>query len=131
MTSSGLLSASGGGTIPLSVDFGPAAAGHAYLMVASLSGTSPGTPISPDLTVPLNADPLTDLTIFFANSPFLQNTAGALDGAGAATGTLSLPPGALPPALAWNTLSFATVGVAPGAPTLTATSNAVNLTIFP
>lgn len=89
------VSASLGGSVQMQLRTGPAAAGLPYIVVASLSGTSPGTVWTPDLTVPINRDFLTDLLIANPNTPLLANSAATFDAQGNATAVLSVPPGFL------------------------------------
>ncbi len=58
--------------------------GGAYHILASASGTSPGTPWG-NLTLPLNADRILRFTALEANGPALPNTKGNLDQSGRAT----------------------------------------------
>jgi hypothetical protein len=53
-----------------------------YLVLANITGSFPGTPLSGGETLPLNWDPLTNLSIELANTPVFQNTLGTLDSKG-------------------------------------------------
>lgn len=90
------LTAAGGGTVAFQIDFGPASAGKLYLLLGSLSGTHPGTPIGA-LTLPLVSDAYTSITLGAPNSVFLPGSLGTLDAAGRGNAALSLPPGLTPP----------------------------------
>ena len=85
-----------GGSQPLSLDAGASMANAAYVLVGSLSGTSPGVTIG-SVQVPLNPDFYTDFSL--SGSPqFYTGFLGTLDADGRASATFTLPPGlALPP----------------------------------
>ena len=97
-----------------------------YLVLGSVSGTSPGLPLGMD-TLPLNPDFLTDLMILYANSGSFQNTLGTLSPKGGAKATFVLPTG-LDPALAGLEIHFAAL-VRDGGPLIA--SNAVTVTLVP
>ncbi len=78
----GTLFTSAGGGTGFKLDAGPARAGNVYLTVFGVSGTSPGTPLAPGLTLPLNVDALTLFSLNAASGPVFVNTLGLLDGAG-------------------------------------------------
>jgi len=80
-----------GGTASFSLSGGPQHAGLPYLLMGSLSGTSPGLPIDANLTLPLNADGYF-LNTLSAPGPPLGNSFGALDVNGHASVTFSVPP---------------------------------------
>jgi hypothetical protein len=101
---------------------GGAQAGNVYLVLGTVSGTSPGFQITPTLRLPLNPDGWTSTTlVFFNTGPFIR-TAGTLDSLGIANGVFFLPP---LPFLAGITFHHAYVGFASGTPVFT--SNAVPL----
>lgn len=87
-----LLAASGRGSATIQVDVGSAGAGATYLLLASLSGTSPGFLWRPGFPVPLNVDFLTDAFASDPNGNFLQGGLGLLDNQGSATATITVPP---------------------------------------
>jgi hypothetical protein len=78
-----------GGIINLSLNAGPARAGRLYLIVATLSGTAPGTPLGA-ITVPLNADPFTNVVLAFTPSPMFAGFFGNLDGQGQASAQMNM-----------------------------------------
>jgi len=84
-----------GGFINAFVDAGPAAAGHTYLVLGSLSGSSPGFTWGPNYPVPLNIDALTNYFVTTPNGGLLTNGMGTLDGLGRATAVLQWPPAVL------------------------------------
>jgi uncharacterized repeat protein (TIGR01451 family) len=89
--------ATGGTLLPTVV--ARCAPGQLYVIAWTASGTSPGTPLTPNLTIPLNQDGLTQLGLAIANGPMLQSFVGVLDAQGVGRATLSWPAGLmLPPA---------------------------------
>ncbi|MCP3914076.1 MAG: hypothetical protein GY711_00795 [bacterium] len=114
------LSASAGGTARLVLNLGNTAAGSAYHLYASASGTSPGTtlPIGGGLLIPLNRDRLFDLTESSPDHAGLEGFVGLLDATGRAEASLHAPAGALQP-LVGSSLSFCAVVGSGSAATLT------------
>ncbi|MEY4675133.1 MAG: hypothetical protein RL148_2917 [Planctomycetota bacterium] len=90
-------------------DGGAARAGRFAVLLASASGTTPGVPLAPGVTLPLVPDPLTVLSLDLAASG-APSFAGALDPSGRRQSTLAIPGGVLAPllglelAFAWGTL---------------------------
>ena len=119
-----------GGAQTLTLQAGAANAGRSYLVLGSVSGTSPGLPIN-GVVLPLAFDAYTNLTIALANSGTHQNTLGSLDAFGTATSSIHIPAG-LSPTLAGLVLHHAYVVFqgAPGSPAVMA-SNAVSVTLTP
>jgi hypothetical protein len=62
-----------------------------YLIVWGGSGTAPGVPLSPTVTVPLNPDGFTDLGLAALNGPVLGGFLGVFDGQGLGHATFALP----------------------------------------
>jgi len=91
----GAISTTLGGSSNIFVDVGPAGAGDTYLVIASLSGTSPGFDWAPGFPVPLNVDPVTELLASDPNGGLLSNGLGVFDAQGRATATFFWPPGLL------------------------------------
>ena len=107
------LSASSGGTAPFVLNE-PDFAGGAYLILASASGTSPGTPMGPAGTLPLVRDSVFRASMRLAGDPAtLPGTRGLLDSSGRAEAAFVVPAGALK-SLIGRELSWAAV-VADGA----------------
>lgn len=80
------VSVSNGETCRFLISAGPANAGRSYVMLGSLSGTTPGTALpSSSLTIPLKQDRYFEYTQTTPNGVFLQNSAGVLDANGRAT----------------------------------------------
>lgn len=100
------LSLAAGGAFAFTLDLGPAQAAAPYVFAGSLTGTAPGIPVGPGLTVPLVFDALTSWNLAFPNTAPYADTYGALGPLGAACPRLVLP-GGLPPALAGLTLHHA------------------------
>jgi parallel beta-helix repeat protein len=98
-----------------------------YLLLASASGTSPGTPLPGGMvTLPLNWDILTSYVMLYLNSPAFMDFMGALDGEGMGYAQFdSLVP--LSPAYAGLTLSFAYALNTPW----DAVSNPMNVEVIP
>jgi IgA Peptidase M64/CARDB len=63
-----------------------------YLMAWTGSGTQPGIPLAPGLVLPLNYDPLTQLSLDGLNGPVFGGFLGLLDAQGRAQATFTLPP---------------------------------------
>jgi hypothetical protein len=104
------LSASLGGAVPLVANLGAAQAGAQYLMLASSSGTQPGT-VFQGASVPLNADGLFWSSVNGANGPRFVNTLGLLSATGRAQGSYVAPPLALVLAIGQH-YDFATLRLA-------------------
>ena len=79
------------------MDAGTKHASKAYFMLGSITGTKPGIKLG-NVTLPLQYDPYTDLTIMFPNSPLLSGSLGVLDASGRGTAKFNAVP-QLPPAL--------------------------------
>jgi hypothetical protein len=101
------LSEAVGGAVNFTLAAGPAHANRRYLLLGSVSGTSPGTPL-PDgtVTLPLNWDLLTNTIIALLNTPVFANFTGTLDGTGGGTAQFNTF-GPLPTGSAGTILYFA------------------------
>lgn len=80
-----------------SVNFGlyayPENAGRNYLLLGSVSGTSPGIQLPGGMvTLPLKYDVFTGLIINLLNTALFSDFMGVLDGQGTGSATLNLPP---------------------------------------
>jgi hypothetical protein len=121
------LSASDGGTAPFVLDR-PDFASGAYVLLASASGTSPGTPFGRAGELPLVLDPVFRASLRMAGAPaFLPGTRGVLDSSGRAEAAFVAPPGALV-SLIGRRISWAAV-LATGAKA--ATTEAVGFEVVP
>ena len=104
-----------------------------YILLGSLSGTTPGVPVGP-YVVPLNADSYLARTFITPNSLYLANSMGVMTpapgGGGKATASLTLPPG-LSPALVGKTVHHSFVYVETQTGTVNFVSNAVPLALLP
>ena len=99
------LSLSAGGAIELLVDPGPGAAGFAFWIFGSASGTAPGIAVG-GLVLPLAFDPYFVFTASHPGPPPCAGFLGALGVHGTGAAALIAPPGASP-ALAGLTLHHA------------------------
>lgn len=81
------ISVTAGDSMTFSISAGPANAGRQYLMLGSLTGTTPGQPLPGGLTLPLADDRYLQYTQHVPNSPILSNSMGVLDANGRATVT--------------------------------------------
>jgi parallel beta-helix repeat protein len=101
------ISASAGVVANFSLNAGASYAGRKYLLVATLSGTSPGTLLPGGLaTLPINWDILSDLTVQYANTPMFHQFLAVLDGAGTASAQFNTF-GPIDGSLVGYTMSFA------------------------
>lgn len=91
-----IVSASGGSTINLDLDAGPANAGKLHLLLGSGTGTSPGIPLDPGVVLPLNFDAYLNITLANANTPVFTSTFGLLDVNGQAACSVNIPSGQNP-----------------------------------
>jgi hypothetical protein len=95
-----------GGVITMNLDAGVANANRNYIMVGSISGTSPGIPLPGGTTVlPVNWDIFTSIVLDNLNTLLFNNFLGVLSATGTATAQLNVP-GPVPGA-AGLTMSFA------------------------
>jgi hypothetical protein len=90
------LDASAGGVQLMSLDAGLAHAGELFIMAGSLSGTSSGTVVG-SLTVPLNVDGYTLLSLTPGSAVPIAPKVGTLDAFGQASVALTAVPGVLMP----------------------------------
>ena len=79
------VSATRGASVPLWLDGGAPSALNSYLILASASGTSPGTPFA-GVQVPLNLDFVLRTSYASAGTGHFRGTIGSLDGSGRGTG---------------------------------------------
>ncbi|MFH1998423.1 MAG: right-handed parallel beta-helix repeat-containing protein [Planctomycetota bacterium] len=86
------LSESAGGSINLFLNAGPDDAFRNYLILGSVSGTAPGTPLPGGLILPLNWDGVTYAIWAMVNSPALIDFLGVLDAEGQADAQLNIGP---------------------------------------
>ena len=102
------LSLAQGGVHRFDLSAGTAAAGDLALLVGSASGTAPGFPLTPDVTLPLVVDAYTTALLAAPGGSPLAGALATLDTLGHAEATLTVPAGASP-ALAGVTLYHAYV----------------------
>ena len=102
------LSLSQGGALQLRLSASAAAAADTYLILGSLSGTTPGLMVG-SMTLPLNFDAYFLQMLYVPNGPIHSGSLGVLDAQGRASTVFVLPVG-LSPALAGITLHHAYFG---------------------
>lgn len=119
------ISVSAGGEQKLTLAAKPGDAGRPYVLMGSMTGTSPGFLIG-NLLVPLNFDRYTRWTVEAANGPVLQNTRGLVPPSGTVQMKVVLGPGDFAP-LVGTTLYHAAVLREP----TDFASNAVALELLP
>jgi len=117
-----------GASVALELDAGVAQAARPYWILGSASGTAPGLPLGPGLTLPLNLDPYFQFTLSNPNA-LIAGALGLLDADGRASATFVVPAGA-DPSLAGLTLrhAFAVFDLAAVA---TFASNALPVSFLP
>ena len=121
-------SAAQGALVDYLMDAGASNANRSYLVLCTLSGTTPGFNLPGGKNMPINWDAFTTLALSALGTPVFQNFMGQLDGSGQATATLDTL-GPLDPVMIGQTMSFAyLLGYPPG---WDFTSNPVDLIIDP
>ncbi|MHC4945057.1 MAG: choice-of-anchor Q domain-containing protein [Planctomycetota bacterium] len=99
------ISEDAGGTVNFSLTCGLYNGGRTYLVVGSLSGTAPGTPLpGGHEMLRLNWDLFTDIVLGSLNTPVFMDFYGKLDYAGHASAQLNAPP---VPGLGGTTMHYA------------------------
>jgi hypothetical protein len=82
-----------GGVANLTLVAGQENASRTYLLLGSVTGTDPGTPLPGGAAIlPLNWDLFTNLILSWLNSPTFHDFMGTLDGTGLGTAQLKLEP---------------------------------------
>jgi len=99
------ISTASGAVVNYSLDAGVINANRQYLLMGSLSGTSPGFTLPGGHQMPLNWDAFTNVILHNMGSPFFQNFIGLLDGKGCATASFDAK-GPLPHAILGLTAHF-------------------------
>ena len=105
------ISLSSGGKVGFSLDAGSSRKGRTYILLGSMTGTSPGIPLPGGKVLPLVSDAFTLLTAVGGNSPLFRGFQGVLDGRGLARAVLVVPPGL--PSLAGKRFFFAYTLISP------------------
>jgi hypothetical protein len=101
------ISAAEGGTLGFELDAGVANGSRSYLLLGSLSGTSPGIPLpGGEVTLPVNRDRFLQAMLNALNGNLFSGFTGKLDAVGRAKAALHVPAGLLTP-LAGRKLFFA------------------------
>jgi hypothetical protein len=114
----------------LTIDFGSFVAGYDYLVLGSISGTSPGT-FYGSLAVPLNKDRYYRFTRQKPNSAVLQGSSGKLDASGRALATFDPPSTSLGAKYLGLTFYHAAILSDPTSGAPLAVSNVVPVTLVP
>lgn len=126
----GSLSMATGGSQELTIRAGADHIGEWYLVLGSLTGSTPGLCIGPQC-VPLVPDAYLSFTLANANNPPpLDDTLGVLDGQGFGDAAIVLPTGMFP-ALVGFTMHHAYVTFDLGTLVVSGASNAVSLNVTP
>lgn len=119
------MSGTAGGTVEFVYNPGGSRAMHGWILLASMSGSQPGTIVAPGLVLPLNVDPVF-LATFRGAVTGHPSFIGIVPNGGRVSTSLTFPPGAF--ALAAGTdLTFAAAVWTP----FSAISNPVGLRIVP
>ena len=79
-----------GGSVDFLLDVGTERAGDPYLVVGSITGTEPGTPVG-SVVVPIVVDGYTQMTLLSASTGPFVNTSGLVDGDGLARARIDVP----------------------------------------
>jgi len=87
------VSVGSGGSQSLNLNAGPCNGGRFYLVLGSVTGTTPGLPLGGGVILPLNADAYFNRTLAAPNLPPMGASFGVLNGAGQASASFTLPPG--------------------------------------
>jgi len=121
------LSAAAGGSVGFNMVTGTDHAGELYLLLGSISGTTPGLVVD-GLTLPLVVDAYFLTTLTQPNQPPLSQSFGVLDALGKASASFALPGGL---GVAGITANHAFVAFDPVAGQVTLVSNAQALSLLP
>jgi hypothetical protein len=109
------VSATSGASVPLTLNLGPGYSGRPYLILASASGTVPGTSFG-GIHLPLNPDDLFLTSFNSAGTGNFPGTIGNLDAVGRAHGSFVAPSGLLTPLVGrhidWSAVVFGSPDIA-------------------
>ncbi|MCR9245986.1 MAG: aryl-sulfate sulfotransferase [bacterium] len=105
-------------------------AGQMYMLLGSISGTTPGTMVPGGVQLPLNVDFLTSAMVTGWNAGPFVDTIGVLDASGKGSSSVVAPPGLIPAALVGVDVDFAHL-VYDATLTAVRASNPVRVTIVP
>lgn len=120
----------GGGQVNFDHLVGSTSAADGVWLLASVSGTTPGTLLPGGVTLPLNLDFLFAAMAQTSNTGIFVNNLTGLDAVGAASSAIVVPPNFIPPALIGTDLDFAHF-VLNNSLLATRASQPVRLTIVP
>ena len=119
----------GGGQVDFDHLLGSGHLGDFYLLLGSVSGTSPGTTIG-GVPIPLNVDYLTTAMAELFNQGTFVKTIGTLDSNGGEVSSIVAAPGFIPPILAGTEMHFAHL-IFDNTLTILRSGNATKVTIVP
>ncbi|MEW6743051.1 MAG: C25 family cysteine peptidase [Planctomycetota bacterium] len=122
------ISAATGAAVHLSLDAGAASAGRTYVVLGSVTGTSPGWSLPGGQHMPLNWDVFTNIVVSHLNSPIFQDFMRPLDESGQAVATFDTQ-GPCDPVVVGQSLYFAYLLTYP--PAFDFTSNPIEVTFEP
>ncbi len=120
------VSLSKGGSQTFGLDAGAMHANKSYLLLGTLSGTTPGINLGNNVILPLNFDGYFSITLAYPNSLLLMNSLGKLDASGKAAARWTAIP-LIPRALVGKLFHHAYVVI--GNSPFDMASNAVPLTL--
>lgn len=123
------ITAAKGGKVTWTLNQGLAAGGRPYLVLGTLSGTSPGFPITGGPTLPINIDLFTYLGLSTLNQAPFVRFFGKLSIFGQAWPELSMPPGLIPLSLVGKKMHFTTALFKADFSAIEASTNAVEVLI--
>lgn len=124
------LSLSTGGTQVMQLDAGHLHAGDLYLLLGTFSGTSPGLPAAPGISLPLTADTYFFVTLNHPNQPPIGSSFGLTNASGHSTATFTIP-ATLNPGLAGTVFNHAFLTIDALGAGVTFASNALSATLVP
>jgi len=112
----------------LQLNAGKRNASKVYIMLGSMSGTSPGVKVTSNLTLPLNFDPY---MLFLGGSPnsLVQNSVGILDAQGRGTARFAITSLSYPPSIVGTLLHHGYLLIDLSKLSIAGVSNAVPLTL--
>lgn len=112
-TDASVLSVGRNNVVEFHINLGPKNAVTPYLLVGSLSGTTPGITVN-GVKIPLNPDVMSSFTIVAANTQNLENFSGVTDVAGSAKAKFWTQSSTTPPALIGTNMWFAALQIRAG-----------------
>jgi len=86
------ISAASGGVVNFTMAPGAIYSGSLYLLLGSVTGTSPGTPLKGGVVLPINFDLYTQMVLAYLNSSLFDKFSGVIDSNGFATAAFTSSP---------------------------------------